>query len=54
MDSRRAAAKARDAGVPVTYFEGEGLIHVWPVLAVNAPESAAALDQVASFIHANG
>ena len=49
-DSRRTASKARDAGVAVEYFEGEGLIHVWPVLAANAPESATALEQVGAFV----
>jgi len=49
-DSRRAAAKARSAGVKLDYFEGEGLIHVWPVIAVAAPESAAALKDVGEFV----
>jgi monoterpene epsilon-lactone hydrolase len=49
-DARRMAKSARDAGVKVTYFEGEGLVHVWPVLSPTAPESAAALDQVAEFV----
>ncbi len=49
-DSRRTADKARAAGVKVDYFEGEGLIHVWPVLATTAPESAAALVSVGQFV----
>lgn len=49
-DSRRTAAKARAAGVSVDYFEGEDLIHVWPVLAATAPESAAALEAVGRFV----
>jgi monoterpene epsilon-lactone hydrolase len=49
-DARRVRDKASAAGVPVTYHEGEGLIHVWPVLAAAAPESAEALDRVARFI----
>lgn len=48
-DSRRLVEKARAAGVEVDYFEGEGLIHVWPVLAPTAPESAAALERMAGF-----
>ncbi len=49
-DSRRVADKARAAGVDVEYFEGDGLIHVWPVLAPTAPESAAALERMAAFM----
>jgi monoterpene epsilon-lactone hydrolase len=52
-DAARVAAKARSAGVDVTYFEGKGLIHVWPVLAPTAPESAAALKRIAGFVQAN-
>ncbi len=49
-DSRRLLEKARAAGVQVDYFEGEGLIHVWPVLAPTAPESSAALERMAAFV----
>jgi len=49
-DAVRAAAKARAAGVEVQYFEGEDLIHVWPVLMPTAPESAAALVQIGEFV----
>ena len=49
-DAVRVRDKANAAGVEVTYFEGEGLIHVWPVLAPDAPESVAALDQIGEFI----
>ncbi len=48
-DALRVADKARKAGVDVTYFRGDGLVHVWPVLAPTAPESAAALEQMAGF-----
>lgn len=49
-DSRRFAAKARDASVEVDYFEGEELIHVWPLVAADAPETADALSRVGAFI----
>ena len=49
-DAVRTAEKARAAGVRVSYFEGEDLIHVWPVLMPTAPESAAALDQIGEFV----
>jgi acetyl esterase/lipase len=48
-DATRVADKARNAGVDVTYFQGDGLVHVWPVLAPTAPESEAALEQMAGF-----
>lgn len=48
-DAIRVSDKARSAGVEVTYFQGPGLVHVWPVLAPTAPESAAALKQMAGF-----
>jgi acetyl esterase/lipase len=48
-DARRLVQQARAAGVRVDYFEGEGLIHVWPVVVANAPESADAIDRVAAF-----
>ena len=48
-DARRARDNIQENGGSVTYFEGEGLIHVWPVLAPDAPESADALEQVAQF-----
>ena len=49
-DAVRVRDKASEAGVEVVYFEGEGLIHVWPVLAADAPESDAALRQISEFI----
>jgi monoterpene epsilon-lactone hydrolase len=52
-DAVRVRDKARAAGVDVTYFEGDGLIHVWPVLAAEAPESEAALSQIGEFVAAH-
>lgn len=49
-DATRVAEKATAADVDVTYFLGEGLIHVWPVIAPTAPESASALAQVGEFV----
>ena len=49
-DTTRVAEKAQAAGVDVTTFMGEGLIHVWPVLVPTAPESVAALEQIGEFI----
>ncbi len=48
-DARRARDNIEQNGGEVNYFEGDGLIHVWPVLAPTAPESADALTRVADF-----
>lgn len=48
-DSRRLAAKASEAGTSVTVDVHDGLIHVWPFVD-EIPESAAALDHIASWI----
>jgi monoterpene epsilon-lactone hydrolase len=48
-DARRARDNIKQGGGEVSYFEGEGLIHVWPVLVPDAPESADALQRVAQF-----
>jgi len=49
-DSRRFAAKARSASVEIDYFEGEGLVHVWPLIAPQAPETSEALSRMGSFV----
>lgn len=51
-DSTRLLTKAKAAGVKVDYFAGEGLVHVWPVLAPTAPESLEALTRMARFMRA--
>ena len=45
---REAVRRAQAAGVPVTYREEEGLLHVYPVLPV--PEAKAALRDVLRFL----
>ncbi len=52
-DARRARTRARDCGVTLDYVEAESLIHVWPVLAPDAPESARALARAARFMAAH-
>ena len=49
-DAVRTAEKARAAGLEVSYFAGEDLIHVWPVLIAGAPESVAAVEQIGDFV----
>ena len=51
-DARRLVEKARRSGVTTEYLEAPGLIHCWPVLVPMAPESAQALERIASFIAA--
>lgn len=49
-DARRLAARARAAGVDVTIFEGDDLIHVWHFFAGAVPEADAGIDRVGRFI----
>jgi epsilon-lactone hydrolase len=46
--SRALVARAEAAGVPVTYVEEPGLLHVYPVLPV--PEARRAFGQVTAFL----
>ena len=41
-------AAAESAGVPMTYVEGPGLLHVYPILPI--PEARAAFDRVEAFL----
>lgn len=41
-------AAARDAGVRLTYVEGAGLLHAYPILPI--PEARAAFDRVEAFL----
>jgi acetyl esterase/lipase len=50
--SRALVARARAAGVPVTYVEEEGLLHVYPLLPV--PEARRAFSQVTTFLNGQG
>lgn len=49
-DARRLAERARGAGVDVTLFEGEDLIHVWHFFAGAVPEADEGIDRIARFI----
>lgn len=49
-DARRVAERARTAGVDVTLFEGEVLIHVWHFFAGVVPEADEGIARVASFV----
>ena len=45
--------RVRQAGVPVNFHEGRGMMHVWPYMPF-APESAAALDEIIGIIGKDG
>jgi acetyl esterase/lipase len=49
-DARRVTERARAAGVDVTLFEGEDLIHVWHFFAGAVPEADEGIARVARFI----
>jgi epsilon-lactone hydrolase len=49
-DSSRLVTKAREAGVPVEFYETEGLWHVYQLFARYIPEGRAAINHVAEFI----
>jgi monoterpene epsilon-lactone hydrolase len=49
-DSRRVAARAREAGVDVTFHVWEDMIHVWQLFAFMIPQGAAAIDEIGDFV----
>ena len=49
-DARRVAERARAGGVDVTLVEAEGAVHLWMLLAPEAPESLAALATSGRFL----
>ncbi len=49
-DARRVAERARAAGVDVTVYEGEDLIHVWHFFAGAMPEADEGIARVAAFV----
>jgi monoterpene epsilon-lactone hydrolase len=49
-DSRRLRAALSRAGIEADYLEGNRLIHCWPVMIPNAPESADCLERIAAFL----
>jgi len=51
-DSNRLAARAKEAGVPVTFEIFEGMPHVWHVFAEYLPEAQEAIEAIGSFVDA--
>lgn len=50
-DSRRAAERARAAGVQADLAVWRGVPHVWPLVGEFLPEARRALDEAAAFLH---
>jgi monoterpene epsilon-lactone hydrolase len=49
-DSRRVAARAKEAGVDVTLDIWDGMFHVWPFFAAILPEGQKAIDRMGQYI----
>jgi acetyl esterase/lipase len=47
-DSDRLRARAREAGVDLTYREYLGLFHIWPMAGI--PEGERAMDEMAAYL----
>lgn len=52
-DGKLAAEAARRAGVDATYFEGEGMAHIWTLFADRLPEAREGLALIADFVGKN-
>jgi len=52
-DGKKFAQKAKEAGVDVTFYGGEGMIHCYPLLAPLFPEATEAMKKIVDFIKFN-
>ncbi|WP_176637321.1 alpha/beta hydrolase [Desulfolutivibrio sulfoxidireducens] len=52
-DGEAFARRAREAGVDVTFREGVGMIHCYPMLAPMFPEATQAMDEISRFARAH-
>ncbi len=50
-DGKLAAQAAQRAGVDATYFEGEGMAHIWTLYADRLPEAREGLALIAQFVN---
>ncbi len=48
IDARNLKAKSKEQDFSIEYHEGEGLLHVWPIMGL--PESKKAREQICNFI----
>jgi len=51
---RAFVARARDAGVAITFSEYSGMVHVWHLLRAVTPDAQRAIDEAGAFIRARG
>jgi acetyl esterase/lipase len=51
---RAFVARARDAGVEITFSEYLGMVHVWHLLRAVTPDAQRAIDEAGAFIRARG
>ncbi len=49
-DATRFVMRAQHAGVDVTFRQGEGMLHCYPLMAGMFPEATEALDEIVAFI----
>jgi len=49
-DSQRLVAKARDAGVDVTFEQGEHLMHIYPMFFPYYPEARQSLENIRQWL----
>lgn len=49
-DGKLCAEAARRAGVDATYFEGEGMAHIWTLFADRLPEAREGLELIGEFV----
>jgi epsilon-lactone hydrolase len=49
-DGIRVVQAANAAGVDVTWLEGEGMVHIWPIFADRLPEAREAIERIGSFV----
>ncbi len=49
-DGEKFSAKAREAGVEVTFRAGPGMVHCYPLLAPMFPEATEAMNEIVGFV----
>lgn len=49
-DGEKFAAKAKEAGVEVTFSAGVGMVHCYPLLAPMFPEATDAMNEIVAFV----
>ena len=51
---RAFVARARDAGVEITFSEHPDMVHVWHLLRAMTPDAQRAIDEAGAFIRDRG